>query len=42
MVADALLGTVDIAAEPAALEADFRAMTRAAMGKAVAGVVLRL
>ncbi len=41
-VAEALLGTVDIVAEPAALEADFRAMAGAAMGKAVADVVLRL
>lgn len=41
-IADALLGTVDIVAEPADLEADFAAMTEAAMGKAVADVALRL
>lgn len=41
-IAAALLGTVDIVADPAGLEADFRAMTDAAMGKAVADVVLRL
>jgi hypothetical protein len=41
-VASTLLGTVDIVAEPAGLEADFRAMTAAAMGKAVGDVSLRL
>lgn len=41
-IATALLGTVDIVAEPADLEADFRAMTEAAMGKTVADVALRL
>jgi hypothetical protein len=41
-VATALLGTVDIIADPAGLEADFRAMAAAAMGKAVADVSLRL
>ncbi|HEX7661145.1 MAG TPA: VWA domain-containing protein [Pseudonocardiaceae bacterium] len=41
-IASGLLGTVDIVANPADLEADFRAMTSAAMGKAVADVVLRL
>ncbi|HET9138756.1 VWA domain-containing protein [Actinophytocola sp.] len=41
-IATALLGTVDIVAEPAGLEADFRAMATAAMGKAVSDVSLRL
>jgi hypothetical protein len=41
-IADALLGSVDIVAEPEDLEADFRAMTAAAMGKEVAGVALRV
>jgi hypothetical protein len=41
-VASGLLGTVDIVADPAGLEADFRAMTEKAMGKAVADVYLRL
>lgn len=41
-ISSALLGTVDIVADPADLEADFRAMTTAAMGKAVADVALRL
>ncbi|HEY7592837.1 MAG TPA: VWA domain-containing protein [Actinophytocola sp.] len=41
-VADALLGTVDIVAEPEGLEADFRAMAASAMNKAVADVSLRL
>jgi hypothetical protein len=41
-IADALLGTVDIVAEPADLEEDFRAMTAGAMDKAVADVSLRL
>ncbi|WUH96875.1 VWA domain-containing protein [Spirillospora sp. NBC_00431] len=41
-VASALLGSVDIVADPAGLEADFRAMTEAAMGKSVADVALRV
>lgn len=41
-IADTMLGTVDIIAQPADLEADFRAMTAAAMNKAIANVVLRL
>ena len=41
-IASALLGSVDIVADPAELEADFRAMTAAAMGKSVADVALRL
>lgn len=41
-IAETLLGSVDIVAEPAGLEADFRAMTSAAMGKAVGDVALRL
>ncbi|OLF13822.1 hypothetical protein BLA60_01095 [Actinophytocola xinjiangensis] len=41
-IADALLGTVDIVAEPEELEADFRAMAAGAMSKAVADVSLRL
>jgi hypothetical protein len=41
-IANTLLGTVDIVAEPAALEADFRAMAASAMGKAVGDVALRL
>lgn len=41
-IADTLLGTVDIVAEPADLEADFRAMMTGAMSKAVADVSLRL
>lgn len=41
-VASALLGTVDIVADPAGLAADFQAMTEHAMGKAVAGVALRV
>ncbi|MEU0557710.1 VWA domain-containing protein [Dactylosporangium sp. NPDC006015] len=41
-VADALLGTADGMKDPAGLEADFRAMIEAAMGKTVAGVTLRL
>ena len=35
-IATALLGTVDIVAQPADLEADFEAMMRAAMGRGVA------
>ncbi|RKS74992.1 von Willebrand factor type A domain-containing protein [Actinomadura pelletieri DSM 43383] len=41
-VASALLGTVDIVADPAGLVADFQAMTEAAMGKSVADVALRV
>jgi hypothetical protein len=41
-IADTLLGSVDIIPEPSGLEADFRAMTETAMGKAVADVALRL
>jgi uncharacterized protein YegL len=41
-VASTLLGTVQDIPEPKDLEADFRAMTQAAMGKAVADVALRV
>jgi len=41
-IASALLGTVDIVAEPDRLAADFQSMTEAAMGKAVADVALRV
>lgn len=41
-VSTALLGTVDIVADPAGLIADFTAMMTSAMSKAVADVVLRL
>jgi von Willebrand factor type A C-terminal domain/von Willebrand factor type A domain len=41
-VAGEMLGGVDIVASPADLVADFRAMTEAAMGKAVADVSLRV
>jgi hypothetical protein len=41
-IASALLGTVDIVADPQHLEADFRAMAEAAMGKSVADVALRV
>ncbi|HEY3263461.1 MAG TPA: VWA domain-containing protein [Pseudonocardiaceae bacterium] len=41
-VSTALLGTVDIVAEPALLAADFTAMTAAVMGKRLAEVNLRL
>ncbi len=41
-VASTMLGSVDIVAGPAELVADFRAMTEAAMGKAVADVALRV
>ncbi|HEV8562419.1 MAG TPA: VWA domain-containing protein [Actinophytocola sp.] len=41
-IANTLLGTVDIVAEPSGLEADFRAMATAAMGKSVGDVSLRL
>jgi hypothetical protein len=42
MVATALLGTVDIIADPAAMAADFTQVMEAAMGKAVNDVSLRL
>jgi hypothetical protein len=41
-VASAMLGGVDIVADPADLEADFRTMTQAAMDKAVGDVSLRI
>ncbi len=41
-IASALLGTVDIVADPADLAADFRAIMSAAMEKTMAGVALRL
>jgi hypothetical protein len=41
-ITTALLGTVDIVAEPEALEADFRAMLEKAMGRATSNVALRL
>lgn len=41
-ITDALLGTVGLVAEADEMEADFRSMTEAAMGKAVADVMLRL
>jgi hypothetical protein len=41
-VASTMLGGVDIVASPADLVTDFRAMTEAAMGKAVADVALRV
>ncbi|MET7426920.1 VWA domain-containing protein [Dactylosporangium sp. NPDC005555] len=41
-IADALLGTADGMKDPAGLEADFRSMIEAAMGKTVAGVTLRV
>jgi hypothetical protein len=41
-VASTMLGSVDIVAQPSDLVADFRAMTEAAMGKAVADVLLRV
>ena len=41
-IATALLGTVDIVAEPAELEADFEAMMRASMGRGVAQAALRV
>lgn len=42
LIADAMLGTVDIIAEPAGLVADFTAMVNAAMGKTNADVRLRV
>jgi von Willebrand factor type A C-terminal domain/von Willebrand factor type A domain len=41
-IASALLGTVDIVADPADLAADFRAIMGAAMGKTMADLALRL
>lgn len=41
-ISSALLGTVDIVAEPAGLAEDFRSMMAAAMGKQVADVALRI
>ncbi|GAA3069607.1 VWA domain-containing protein [Pseudonocardia yunnanensis] len=41
-IASALLGTVDIVADPADLAGDFRSLMGAAMGKGVADVALRL
>ncbi|CCH31493.1 VWA domain-containing protein [Actinosynnema sp. NPDC047251] len=41
-ISEALLGTVDIVAEPEGLAEDFRAMTATAMDKAVADVALQL
>lgn len=41
-IASALLGSVDIVADPAGLAADFRSMMENAMGKEVADVALRL
>ncbi|HEY3687840.1 MAG TPA: VWA domain-containing protein [Streptosporangiaceae bacterium] len=41
-VASALLGSVDLIANPDDLEADFRAMAQTSMGKAVADVALRV
>lgn len=41
-VASALLGSVDLIADPADLEADFRAMTQTSMSKALADVKLRV
>ncbi|MFI0939028.1 VWA domain-containing protein [Streptomyces sp. NPDC021020] len=41
-IASALLGSVDIVADPAGLAADFQAMMENAMGKEIADVALRL
>jgi hypothetical protein len=41
-IASVLLGSVDIIADPAAMAADFRAMTEAAMGKTTGSVSLRV
>lgn len=41
-ISTALLGTVDIVADPAGLAADFEAMMQGAMGKQVANVALRV
>jgi hypothetical protein len=42
MIASRLLGTVDIVADPAGLQADFRSMIEQAMSKATGNVSLRL
>ena len=42
LISSALLGTVDIVAEPRDLEADFQAMIQRAMGRAIRDVSLRL
>jgi von Willebrand factor type A C-terminal domain/von Willebrand factor type A domain len=42
LIASALLGTVDIVADPENLAADFRAIMDAAMGKSMSEVMLRL
>jgi VWA domain-containing protein len=41
-ISSALLGTVDIVADPADLEADFAAMMRTSMSKSIADLTLRL
>jgi hypothetical protein len=41
-IASALLGTVDIIAEPSQMEADFRALAEGAMARGTANVALRL
>jgi len=41
-IASQLLGSIDIVAEPADLEADFRSMAEAAMAKTVGGIALRV
>jgi len=41
-IADALLGTVDLIADPADMAADFRAMMQAAMGRGVADAKLKV
>lgn len=41
-ISSALLGTVDIVADPADLAADFAAVMRASMGKSIPGLTLRL
>ena len=42
MIATALLGTVDLIADPAQLAADFESIMRAAMGRGVAAAALRV
>jgi hypothetical protein len=42
LIASKLLGSVDIIADPAEMAADFRAMTKAAMGKSTGSVSLRI
>jgi hypothetical protein len=42
LISTALLGTVDIVAEPAGLKADFEAMVEQSMGKSTGDVALRL